>query len=264
MLRSGASVLVYQCSLDELAQIRFAVHQLLQQGHKGFQYRKRRPAQRGVPGFTLDKYLHLVGVLREVPAETFHDVAGYGQLTEVIHSSAQFIKCIRTVIFSSMYKLQHAMLGSFQLPLIATEGGQRVTFHQIKQSRGNLPHSGGKIMVKGSHLVIYTAVRGCQTLLHGLIFREVYAPESFQQRAAPFQIGGGIQVQDAEHQGTQRKCVLGRVVALDIFCAAFVEKVRLVVQNLSPSCVGAIVGGKRLCVFRCFRNSREKCVNHPT
>ena len=26
----------------------------------------------------------------------------------------------------------------------------------------------------------------------------------------------------------------------------------------------SIVGGKRLCVFRCFRNSREKCVNHLT
>ena len=36
MLRSGAAVLVHQCGLDQLAQIRFAVHQLLQQGHKGF------------------------------------------------------------------------------------------------------------------------------------------------------------------------------------------------------------------------------------
>ena len=80
MLRSGASVLVYQFSLNELAQIRFSVHQLLQQGHKGFQYRQCRPAQRGIPGFTLDKYLHLVCVRREVPAEPFHDVAGYGQL----------------------------------------------------------------------------------------------------------------------------------------------------------------------------------------
>ena len=26
----------------------------------------------------------------------------------------------------------------------------------------------------------------------------------------------------------------------------------------------SIVGVKRLCVFLCFRNSREKCVNHPT
>lgn len=105
MLWSGASVLVHQCSLDQLAQIRFTVHQLLQQRHKGFQYRQRCPAQRGVPGFTLDKYLHLVGVLRKVPAEPFHDVTGYGQFAEVIHSSAQFIKRIRTVIFSGMYKL---------------------------------------------------------------------------------------------------------------------------------------------------------------
>lgn len=36
MLCSGAAILVHQCSLDQLAQIRFAVHQLLQQGHKGF------------------------------------------------------------------------------------------------------------------------------------------------------------------------------------------------------------------------------------
>lgn len=105
MLRSGASVLVYQCSLDQLAQIGFTVHQLLQQGHEGFQYRQRGTAQRGVPGFALDKYLHLVGVLRKVPAEPFHDVAGYGQLAEVGHSGAQFIKCIRTVIFSGLYKL---------------------------------------------------------------------------------------------------------------------------------------------------------------
>ena len=131
------------------------------------------------------------------------------------------------------------MLGRFQFPLIATEGSQCVAFHQIKQGRGNLLHSGSKIMVKGSCLVIYTGVRGCQALLHGLIFREAYAPESFHQCAAPFQIGGGIQVQDTEHQGTQRICMLGRVVALDIFGAAFKEKVRLVVQNSSPSCVGA-------------------------
>ena len=76
MLRSGASVPVHQCGLNQLAWIRFAIHQLLQQGHKGFQYRQRRPAQRGVPGFALDKYLHLVGVLRKVPAESFHDVTG--------------------------------------------------------------------------------------------------------------------------------------------------------------------------------------------
>ena len=239
MLRSGAAVLVHQCSLDQLAQIRFSLHQLLQQGHEGFQYRQRRPAQRGIPGITLDKDLHLVCVLREVAAEPFHDVAGHGQFAEVGHSGAQFIKRIRTVIFSSLYKLPQAMLGRFQLPLIATEGGQRVTFHKIKQSRGNLPHSGGKVMVKGSHLVINAGVRSCQALLHGLIFREVYAPEFFQQCAAPFQIGGGIQVQDAEHQGPQRICMLGRVVALDIFGAAFKEKVRLVVQNSSPSCVGA-------------------------
>lgn len=44
-------------------------------------------------------------------------------------------------------------------------------------------------MVKGSYLIVHTGVRGCQALLHGLIFREVYAPESFQQRAAPFQVG---------------------------------------------------------------------------
>ena len=131
------------------------------------------------------------------------------------------------------------MLGSFQFPLIATEDGQRVTFHKIKQCRGNLSHSGGKVMVKGSHLVIYAGIRGGQALLHGLIFRKLYAPEFFQQYAAPLQIGDGIQIQDAEHQGTQRKGVLGRVVALDIFGAAFKEKVRLVVQNSSPSCVGA-------------------------
>ena len=131
------------------------------------------------------------------------------------------------------------MLGRFQLSLISTEVGQRVAFHQIKQSRGNLLHGGSKIMVKGSHLVIYTSVRGCQALLHGLIFRELYAPESFQQYEAPFQIGGGIQVQYTEHQRSQRICMLGRVVALDIFGAAFKEKVRLVVQNSSPSCVGA-------------------------
>ena len=222
-----------------MAQICFAVNQLLQQGYKGFQYRQRRPAQGGVPGITLDKYLHLVGVLRKVPAEPFHDVTGQGQFAEVGHSGAQFIKCIRTVIFFSLYKSPQAMLGSFQFPLIATEVGKRVAFHQIKQSRGNLPHSGGKIMVKGSHMVIHTGVGGCQTLLHGLIFREFYTPEFFQQCAAPFQIGGGIQVQDAEHQGAQRIRMLGRVVSLDIFGAAFKEKVRLVVQNLSPSCVGA-------------------------
>ena len=239
MLRSGAAILVHQCSLDQLVQIRFAVHQLLQQGHEGFQYRQRRPAQRGVAGITLDKDLHLVCVLRKVPAEPFHDVAGYGQFAEVGHSGAQFIKRIRTVIFSSLYKLPQAMLGRFQFTFIATEVGKRVAFHQIKQGRGNLPHSGGKVMVKGSYLIVHTGVRGCQALLHGLIFREVYAPESFQQRAAPFQVGGGIQVQDTEHQGPQRIRMLGCVVALDIFGAAFKEKVRLVVQNLSPSCVGA-------------------------
>ena len=98
MLRSGASVLVDQCSLDQLAQIGFSVHQLLQQRHKGFQYRQRRPAQRGVTGITLDKDLHLVGVLRKVPAEPFHDVAGQGQLAKVGHSGTQFIKCIGTVV----------------------------------------------------------------------------------------------------------------------------------------------------------------------
>ena len=131
------------------------------------------------------------------------------------------------------------MLGCFQLSLISMEVGKRVAFHQIKQSRGNLLHGGSKIMVKGSHLVIYTSVRGCQALLHRLIFREFYAPEFFQQCAALFQIGGGIQIQNAEYQGPQRIRMLGRVVALDIFGAAFKEKVRLVVQNLSPSCVGA-------------------------
>ena len=99
MLCSGAAVLVHKCGLDQLAQIRFSVHQLLQQSHKGFQYRQRRPAQRGIPGFTLDKYLHLVGVLRKVPAEPFHDVAGHGQFAEVGHSGTQFIKCIRAVVF---------------------------------------------------------------------------------------------------------------------------------------------------------------------
>lgn len=34
MLRSGTSVLVHQRSLNQLAQIGFSVHQLLQQGHK--------------------------------------------------------------------------------------------------------------------------------------------------------------------------------------------------------------------------------------
>ena len=96
------------------------------------------------------------------------------------------------------------MLGRFQLSLISTEVGQRVAFHQIKQSRGNLLQGGSKIMVKGSHLVIYTSVRGCQALLHRLIFREFYAPEFFQQCAALFQIGGGIQIQNAEYQGPQR------------------------------------------------------------
>ena len=52
-------------------------------------------------------------------------------------------------------------------------------------------------------------------------------------------IGGGIQIQHTKYQGPQRICMLGRVVALDIFGAAFKEKVRLVVQNSSPSCVGA-------------------------
>ena len=131
------------------------------------------------------------------------------------------------------------MLGSFQFPFIATEVGKRVALYKIKQGRGNLPHSGGKIMVKGSHLVIHTGVRGGQALLHRLIFREFYAPEFFQQCAALFQIGGGIQIQNAEYQGPQRIRMLGRVVALDIFGAAFKEKVRLVVQNSSPSCVGA-------------------------
>lgn len=82
------------------------------------------------------------------------------------------------------------MLGRFQFPFIATEVGKRIAFQQIKQGGGNLPHCGGKIMVKGSYLVINTGVRGDQALLHGLIFREVYAPVSFQQCAAPFQIGG--------------------------------------------------------------------------
>ena len=131
------------------------------------------------------------------------------------------------------------MLGRFQFPLIATEGRQRVALHKIKQGRGNLSHSGGKVMVKGSHLIVHTGVRGGQALLHSLIFREVYAPEFFQQCAASFQIRRGIQVQNPEHQGPQRIRMLGRVVALDIFGAAFKEKVRLVVQNLSPSCVGA-------------------------
>ena len=94
-------------------------------------------------------------------------------------------------------------------------------------------------MVKGSHLIVHTGISGGQALLHGLIFRKFYVPEFFQQCAAPFQIGDRIQVQDTEHQGPQRICVLGRVVTLDIFGAAFKEKVRLVVQNSSPSCVGA-------------------------
>ena len=64
-------------------------------------------------------------------------------------------------------------------------------------------------MVKGSHLIVYTGVRSCQALLHSLIFREFYTPEFLQQCAAPFQIGGGIQVQDTEHQGPQRICMLG-------------------------------------------------------
>ena len=131
------------------------------------------------------------------------------------------------------------MLRLFQFPLIATEGGQRVALYKIKQSRGNLPHGGGKVMVKGSHLVIHTGVGGCQALLYSLSFRELYAPEFFQQYAAPLQIGGGIQIQHTKYQGPQRICMLGRVVALDIFGAAFKEKVRLVVQNSSPSCVGA-------------------------
>ena len=59
-------------------------------------------------------------------------------------------------------------------------------------------------MVKGSHLVIHTGVRGGQALPHSLIFREFYTPEFLQQCAAPFQIGGGIQVQNTEHQGPQR------------------------------------------------------------
>lgn len=115
------------------------------------------------------------------------------------------------------------MLGRFQFPFIATEVGKRIAFQQIKQGGGNLPHCGGKIMVKGSYLVINTGVRGGQALLHGLIFREVYAPVSFQQCAAPFQIGGGIQVQNTEHQGPQRIRMLGRVVALNIFGADFKE-----------------------------------------
>ena len=98
MLRSGAAILVHQCSLDQLAQIGFAVHQLLQQRHKGFQYRQRCPAQRGILGITLNKDFHLVGVLREVPAKAFHDVAGHGQLAKVGHSGTQFIKCIGTVV----------------------------------------------------------------------------------------------------------------------------------------------------------------------
>ena len=98
MLRSGAVILVHQCGLDQLAQIGFSVHQLLQQHHKGFQYRQRRPAQRGVAGITLDKDLHLVCVLREVPAKPFHDIAGHGQLAKVGHSGTQFIKCIGTVV----------------------------------------------------------------------------------------------------------------------------------------------------------------------
>ena len=50
--------------------------------------------------------------------------------------------------FSSLYKLPQAMLGRFQFPLIATEGSQRIALHKIKQSRGSLAHSGGKVMVK--------------------------------------------------------------------------------------------------------------------
>ena len=151
------------------------------------------------------------------------------------------------------------MLCSFQFPLIATEGSERVAFHKIKQSRGNLPHNGGKIMIKGSHLVIHTGVRVGQALLHGLIFREVYAPEFFQQYAAPFQIRRGIQVQNTEHQGPQRIRMLGRVVALDIFGAVFKEKVRLIVQNSSPSCVGAYLAEKGS-VFFCVSETAEKSV----
>ena len=44
MLCSGASVLVHQCGLNQVEQVRFTVHQLLQQGHKGFQYRQCCPA----------------------------------------------------------------------------------------------------------------------------------------------------------------------------------------------------------------------------
>lgn len=90
---SGVAVLIHQCIFDQLAQICFAVHQLLQQCHKGFQYRQRCPAQRGLPGIMLDKDLHLVDVLREGPAEPFHNIAGYGQFAEVGHSDAQFIMC---------------------------------------------------------------------------------------------------------------------------------------------------------------------------
>ena len=76
-------------------------------------------------------------------------------------------------------------------------------------------------MVKGSHLVINTGVRGCRALLHSLIIQEFYDPKSFRQRATPFRIESGIQVQDAECQGPQRIRMLGCVVVLDILGAAF-------------------------------------------
>lgn len=62
MLWSGASVLVHQCSLDQLAQIRFTVHQLLQQRHKGsntdsaVRHREASPVSRWINTFIWSVY----------------------------------------------------------------------------------------------------------------------------------------------------------------------------------------------------------------
>lgn len=113
------------------------------------------------------------------------------------------------------------MLGRFQFPFIATEVGKRIAFQQIKQGGGNLPHCGGKIMVKGSYLVINTGVRGDQALLHGLIFREVYAPVSFQQCAAPFQIGGRHPGPEHRTPGTPADTYVGACRSLEYIRCGF-------------------------------------------
>lgn len=149
------------------------------------------------------------------------------------------------------------MLGRFQLPLIATEVGQRVAFHKIKQGRGNLLHSSCEIMVKGSHLVIYAGVGGCQTLLHGLIFREVYAPEFFPAMRGPVPDRGRHPGPGHRTPETPADTYAGACRSPGYIRCGLQRKGTSGSSKIVTILCWSIVGGKRLCVLACFSHSLE-------